>query len=422
MDEKERIAYRKKRQRKRHRKKAGKIILIILAVAVLASAAFLVISKLCNPDFEIKSIIPEDKAQQVVQFVKEDILKQTTTTQPTTKPTTTRPPNYDYVDFSDFAFDTSLMGNQVGNILNNTQGAVTFSAAYIYYSIESDGIYRFEPNEESNAQVRIKNYNLKYLNVLGDYIYYVDTDSHKLMRSKNNGGDDKELADNISLAYLYNDKIYFIGTDNSVGFVTTQNFEKTVLYTVPNDKKLGFVGISLSRIFFTQYDSASQKYDYITVSLTDKNDRQYFMNTSVSDNIVNMQLEGGYFYYYQKQTDNSFNLIRQKFGSDQKVTLLKGCSLTDYPVIYANKLYYTELNGSTLQAKELNMNSGDTKVMVNMGGADNTGTAGVGYGYQYIYIFGKPSSGSEVKYRGSCIYTSSSYHNTLAFSDGAWHY
>lgn len=422
MDEKERIAYRKKRQRKRHRKKAGKVILIIIAIAVLAAAAFLITFKLCNPDFEIKSIIPEDKAQQVVQFVKEDILKQTTTTQPTAKPTTTRPPNYDYVDFSDFAFDTSLMGNQVGNILNNTQGAVTFSSAYVYYSIDSDGIYRFEPNEESNAQVKVKNYNFKYLNVLGDYIYYVDTDSHKLIRSKNNGGDDKELADNISLAYLYNDKIYFIGTDNSVGFITTSDFEKTVLYTAPNDKKLGFVGISLSRIFFTQYDSATQKYDYITVSLTDKNDRQYFMNTSASNNIVNMQLEGGYFYYYQKQADNSFNLIRQKFGSDQKVTLLKGCSLTDYPVIYANKLYYTELSGSTLQAKELNMNSGDIKVMVNMGGADDTCTAGVGYGYQYIYIFGRPSLGSEVKYRGSCIYTSSSYHNTLAFSDGAWHY
>lgn len=422
MDDNERLAYRKKRQRKRRRKKAGKTILFIIAVAVLMVAAFLITSKLCNPDFEIKSIIPQDKVQQAVQFVKEDILNQTTTTQPTTKPTTTRPPNYDYVAFSDFAFDTALMGNQVGNILNNTQGAVTFSSAYIYFSIDADGIYRFEPNEESNAQVRVKNYNFKYLNVLGDYIYYVDTESHKLIRSKNNGGEDKEIADNISLAYLYSDKIYYIGTDNSVGFITTKDFEKTVLYTAPNDKELGFVGISLSRIFFTQYDPAAGKYDYITVSLNDKNDRQYFMNTSTADNIVHMQLECGYFYYYQKQTDGSFNLIRQKFGSDKKVALLKGCSMTDYPVIYANKLYYTELSGSTLQAKELNMNSGDTKVMVNLGGADKNAAAGVGFGYQYIYIFGRPSSGAEMKYRGSCIYTSSSYDNTIAFSDGSWHY
>lgn len=423
MDDKERSRQRKKRNKNKKKKKAGKVFLIAVSIIVLAVSAFFITLKVCNPAFEIKSLISQDKAEQVVRFVKEDIFNQTTTTtMPTTKPTTTRPPNYDYAEFSDFAFDTSLQGNQIGNLLNQTHGAVTFSSAYDYYSIAGDGIYRFEPNDESNAKVRNGRLNASYLNVLGDFIYYVDTDSHKLMRSRNIGGDDTVVSENISFAYLYNDKIYVIGTDNTVGYITIGDFQKTVLYTANQNKKLSFVGISLSRIFFTQYDDTTKKYEYITVSTSDKSDRQFFRDETTQGEIVNLELEGGYFYYYEKQNNGSYNLIRQKFGSEKTVTLLKGCSLTDYPVIYANRLYYTALNNGYLQARELNMNSMETKTMVNMGKADNTATAGVGFGYQYIFLFGKPSSAASNEYRGSNIYTSSSTQNTIAFHNGAWHY
>ena len=424
MNDKERTDYRKKRQRQRRRKKAQKVILTVIGIAVLAAAAFLITMKICDPNFKINSIIPQEKAQQAVQFVKEDILKQTTTTTaPTTKPTTTRPPNYDYEDFGDFAFNTAFQGNQVGNILNNTKGAVTFSAAYIYYSIDGEGIYRFEPNNETNAQVMVNNRNYKYLNVLGDYIYFVDTDSHKLIRAKSNGGgDSRDVAENISIAYLYNDKIYFIGTDNTVGYITTGDLQKTILYTAGTGKRLNFVGISLSRIFFTQYDDTTKKYSYITVSINDRNDRQYFHDDTDGDRIVNMQMEAGYFYYYEKQTDGEYNLIRRKFGSEKTVTLLKGCSMTDYPVIYSNRLYYTEQDNTMLRAKELNMNSMESKVMLSMGGADSTAQAGVGFGYQYIFLFGKASANESTRYLGSNIYTSSSNENRISYSNGSWHY
>lgn len=423
MDEKERIKQRKKRQRKKRRKKARKTFLIIVSILVVSAAAFLITMKLCNPDFKIKSIIPEDKAQEVVQFVKEDILKQTTTTtEPTTRPTTTRPPNYDYVEFDDFAFDTSLQGNQIGNLLNKTKGAVTFSASYVYYSIQGKGIYRFEPNEESNAPVRVNDLNINCLNVLGDYIYYILTDTHTLARSRVMGGDSKGIAENIDFVYLYNDKLYYVGTDNTVGFIDTDTLEKRVLYTGSASKKITFVGVSLSRVFFTQYDEASNKYQYITVSISNNGDRQYFHDDTMGTQLVNMQLEGGYFYYYLRQSDGSYNLIRQKFGSEKTVTIVENTALTDYPVIYENRLYYSELNGSTLRAVELNMNSMSTKIMLGISGADSTASAGVGFGYQYIYIFGKPTANDEMKYSGSCIYTSSSNHNRIDFYDGAWHY
>lgn len=428
MDEQERQKLRKKRQRARKRKRARKRFLIFLTILIVALAAFVITVKICNPDFDFSTLLPNEKAQQVVKFVNEDILGKTTTTEPqtTTEPTTTQPTtkaaDYDYVEFSDFAFDTSLQGNQLGNLLNKTNGAVTYSSSYIYYSIPNKGIYRFEPNEEKNKKVKADNYNFKYLNILGDYIYFVDTDSNTLNRCQIGGGDILKVSDNVSFAYLYNDRVYFIGADNTVGYIDTENFEKTVLFTGQADKTISFAGISLSRIFFVQHDNVADYSEYITVSLTDSNDRQYFRDDTLGDDIINLQLECGFMYYYQKQADGTYNLCRQKFGSENIVTLAEGCNATDYPVIYSNRLYYTSLDGSKMQALELNMNSMSTSVMVSVSDTDTSGTMAVGYGYQYVFLTGTRSNGGEEVFAGSCIYTSSSRDNTLIFSDGKLKY
>lgn len=421
MDEKEKEKIRKKRKRAERRKQAGKNFLIFISILVLAVAAFLITMKLCDPDFKISSLFPEEKAQQVVSFVKEDILKQTTTTTTTTttkRPTTTKPKNYDYTSFDDFAFDTSLQGNQVGNLLNKSKGMVTYSSSYIYYSIAGKGLYRFEPNSEANKELVVNNYNFTCLNVLGDYIYMVDTDSHKLKKAQIVGGDTVNLADGIAFAYLYNDKFYYIGTDNTVGVINIDGDGRAVLYQAEAGKRVRFVGISLSRVFFTVYDEVSKYYEYITVDIHDKSDRRYFMNDSKNNDIINVQLECGYFYFYQRQDDNSYNLCRQKFGSEKIVTLAERCSVKDYPVVYANRLYYTAVKNNVVQARELNMNTMVDKLMLYITNPTDKNAIGVGYGYQYVYLFGS----SQGLYKGSCIYTSSSRDNTLTFKNGNWSY
>lgn len=428
MDEKTRVKERQKRLKAKKRKKARKNFLIFIAIIILALAAFFITVKICDPDFDFSVFIPNDKVEQVVAFVQEDVLGKTTTSQlttasTTTKPSTTqKPSNYDYVEFDEFAFDTSLQGNQLGNLLNKTSGAVTYSSSYIYYSIPKKGIYRFEPNSETNSKVNVKEYNFKYLNVLGDYIYMVDTKTNKLKKSQVVGGDMVNVADDISFAYLYNDKIYFVGTDNTIGYINTSDLSKTVLYTAPADKKVAFVGISLSRVFFTQYDKVADYYEYITVSIDNKNDKRYFMDDVKGDKIIKLQLECGYFYYYEKQDDDAYNLCRRKFGSGKSVTLLEKCSVTDYPVIYSNRVYYTDKDKNKMLAKELNMNSNDTKTMLSVSNADSSGTLGVGYGYQYVFLFGSKKSDGDNIYRGSCIYTSSSSDNTISFKNGKWSY
>lgn len=420
MDDKQRVAQRVKRQKSKKRRKAGKAFLLVLSILVLAVSAFFITVKIFEPDFEIKSILPKEKIQQAVNFVKEDVFKQTTA-----KPlpsATEKPELYDYEQFSDFAFNTALQGNQVGNLLNKTQGSVTYSSSHIFYSIDGDGIYSFEPVDEINSKVNVNKLNLKYLNVLGDYIYFVDTSSNMLKRCAQKGGDEKVIAENIRFAYVYNDKIYYIGTDNTIGYINVSDFQKKELYSAVSSNEINFVGISLSRIFFTQCDKNTNKCEYITVSLSNKNDKKFFMDSSNNGEIFNVSMEGGYLYYYQIRDDATIDLIRQKFGSEKKVILLEDCTLTDYPVVYNNRLYYTGYDGGKISACELNMNSMDKKVMVSMYDADKSSTAGVGYGYYYVFLFGKPTSSSAVQYRGSSIYTSSSDKNTLKFSGGGWKY
>ena len=429
MSEKERAKQRAKRARARRRKKFFKTVLVIIGIIAVGFSAFAITIKISNPDYDLKEFIPKiptEKFEQISSFIEEDILGKTTTTtttetSTTQKPTTTKRQNYDYSEFDDFAFDTSLQGNQLGNLLNKTNGRVTYSSSYIYYSIDSKGIYRFEPNNETNSKVLVKKYNFKCLNVLGDYIYFVDTENNRLKRAAVSGGDAIKVCDDIDFAYLYNDKVYFVGTDNSVGYINTDGFEKTVLYTAPADKEVSFAGISLSRLFIVQHDKVADYSEYITVSLKDKTKR-YFRDDTKGDEIINLQLEGGYFYYYEKQDDGSYNLIRQKFGSEKTVTLLENCNVTDYPVVYANRLYYTREKKNQIYAMELNMNSMAKKTMLSTDFDDDTNTIGVGYGYQYVFLFGRASESEYMKYRGSCIYTSSSTDNTIKFKNGKWYY
>ena len=151
MTEEERQKMRKKRQRARKRKKVRKKFLLTIVLIIILLAVFVTTIKIVNPTFDLSAYFPEGKAQQAVKLVDEKVFKNTTTTttQPTTekvtttKPLATKKADYDYDDFSVFAFDTSLQGNQIGNLLGKTQGAVTYSSSYIYYSVPNEGIFRF---------------------------------------------------------------------------------------------------------------------------------------------------------------------------------------------------------------------------------------------------------------------------------------
>ena len=207
--EKERLRRRKQNQRRARTKR----FFMVLGVLVVALAAFLITVKICKPDFDFSLLVP-DKA---VTFVQENVLGHTTTaptTQAPTAPPTTEKPTYaDYKDASAFAFDTSKQGSQVGNILNKTHGAVTFNGAYIYFAAPGQGIYRFAPSEETTTKVKgVKN--ACCLNIMGDFLYYIDKGSKKLQKLSVSGGDAVTLLPDARWAYGYNDRLFCLTGDS----------------------------------------------------------------------------------------------------------------------------------------------------------------------------------------------------------------
>lgn len=412
--EKERLRRRKQNQRRARTKR----FFMVLGVLVVALAAFLITVKICKPDFDFSLLVP-DKA---VTFVQENVLGRTTTaptTQAPTAPPTTEKPTYaDYKDASAFAFDTSKQGSQVGNILNKTQGAVTFNGAYIYFAAPGQGIYRFAPAEETTTKVKgVKN--ACCLNIMGDFLYYIDKDSKKLQKLSVSGGDAVTLLPDARRAYGYNDRLFCLTGDSL--YTVTAAGDKTLLYTAGADKKLALVGISLTDVYFTETDNLTGEVEYLTVGQTGGNST-HFRAATEKDEVRSMALENGYFYYYQRRSENKYDLVRQKFGSQKTVTLLEHVRFTDYPVVYGNRLYYTDYKSGAAQAMELNMNSGAKKVMLTASGADKSGTVAVACGYQYIFLIGKKTESGGSVYRASCIYTSASADNTMDFRSGKWSY
>lgn len=411
----------KKQQRgKRKRRKVLKGILMTVGVIIVALAAFIITVKLCKPDFDFTVLIP----QSAVSFIKEDVLKQTepqteSQTVSTTKKETTTVDYADYLPFSEFEFDTSKQGSQVGNILNKTNGAITFNASYIFFSVKGSGIYRFTPSEETTSKLKGSADNSSSLNIMEDFLYYVDESNNTLKKVSVSGGDSKTIAKDIKQAYGYNGELFCITSENALVLVSADGSSQTTLYSAGADKELSFVGISLSRVYFTIYDEYEKEVLYVTVDKSG-GDRQYFRKPSSKGDIVSMQLENGFFYYYEMTDDGSYNLVRKKFGSEKEVTLLKKVSSTDYPVIYANRLYYTDFDKGSCYAMELNMNSDKKKKMLSVSDADKSGTLAVGCGYQYIFLIGTKSESGEKAYRASCIYTSSSADNMMDFKNGKW--
>ena len=242
----------------------------------------------------------------------------------------------------------------MGNILNKTHGAVTFNGAYIYFAAPGQGIYRFAPTEETTTKVKgVKN--ACCLNIMGDFLYYIDKDSKKLQKLSVSGGDAVTLLSDARRAYGYNDRLFCLTGDSL--YTVTAAGDKTLLYTAGADKKLALVGISLTDVYFTETDNLTGEVEYLTVGQTGGNST-HFRAPTEKDEVRSMALENGYFYYYQRRSEDKYDLVRQKFGSQKTVTLLEHVRSTDYPVVYGNRLYYTDYKSGAARAMELNMNSG----------------------------------------------------------------
>jgi hypothetical protein len=386
----------------------------LLVFIVIAVAVFLATVKVLNPNFNIENLV----GQKAVQFVNSEIIEKIenseSTTTTTTKPTTTA--MVDYLEFDEFEFDSGLQGGYVGNLLNG--GMVANDSSYIYHAVDGKGIYRFSPSSEQYTKLYASSDKIRCINNRGDFLYFVNADNNKLYKLQKGNTSAKEIASNVKFAYCYDSNVYFITTNNELCIMNVKELSPNVIYT-SNDDEMNFVGISLNRVFFTvtQYDGSIE---YLSVDNEGKQKPAEFRKSSDKDAIALMELENGFLYYYEQQDDGTYNLCRQKFGSENIVKLVENASVENYAEIASNRLYYTKYSNGKLKMKELNMNSNESKTLLSINKVKDSNTLKIYHGGEYDFVIGKKSEDGKKVYSASTVYSSST--NTMQFKNGKWSY
>lgn len=400
---------RAKRIKKKKRKKAKKIFLTVISLLIVCIAVFVITIKVMKPDYDFSKLIPGSVVSLVDREIKNVVPADDTSTSPTTQ--TTTKPMMNYIEFENFNFNTSKQGNYLGNLSGG--GKVGTDLTYIYYIVDGKGIYRLNPNTEDYALFYSSADTLGSINLRGDYIYFVNESTNELCKLQKGKKEPRTVAENVKFAYVYDSNVYFVTVDNSLCTMDVKTLTPVTVYHSA-DGELNFVGISLDRVFFTVTDSDGTV-NYLTIDNFAHKSYSYFRESTYPGEIVSLQIENGFMYYYQLQDDGTYDLCRQKYGSDKIITLIEDVTVTQPVVVDSNRLYYSELDDDTFRMKELNMNSGDTKTLLKVSGADRNNLPSIQHGWEYDFIIGAG------KYSASCVYTSST--NVMSLNDNKnWEY
>lgn len=402
--------------------KAKKTVLTIIGFIVIALAVFVITVKIIQPDYDFKGLIPK----KAVTFYDEKILGNTTTTEPTTQPTTvtttttTKAPDPQdaeakYMPIEEFKFNTGAQGNHMGNILSG--GKVATDASYVYHIVDGRGIYRFLPSTEEYARIYESKDILSSLNLRGEYLYFVNNKNSVFYRMKKGSSKPEKIAEGVKTAYVYDKRIYYITTDNSVKTMRTDKLKEKELYTSADDVEL--IGISRHNIFFSVKD-ADKNVNYVTVDIKNETGEQYFRQPTNDDSLVAPVLENGFMYYFEKQDDLSYNLCRQKYGSEKVVTLVKNVTCLNPVIVDKNRLFYGELEEGRFKLMELNMNSKDIRTMLSVKGVSNENSLICQHGGEYDFIIGEKNEQGDKAYAASSQFTGSA--NIMRFKEGRWAY
>lgn len=405
---------RKKKKRKKKKGGFGKVLLVIIALLVILIAGGLVFVKYIFTDFYFSEVLPN---KEVADFVDENIIGRTTTTTTQPRETTTEPTTLSqvsYLDHSDFEFEASKKGGMIGNLLNG--GKVEKDNGIVYHIVDGRGIYKFLPDSESYACVYKSSDILSSFNIRGDYFYFVNESDNSLYKITMTGKNLAKVAENVKLAYIYDTTAYCLSTNNEVLAVNTQDFTYKVLYSGYGDK-VNLIGISLDRVFFTSEDMSGNVAYFCVLSTGGEEER--FRPDSKNGEIASMTMESGFMYYYEKQSDGKYNIIRQKYGSQKTVTLVEGVSLCKPVVVDQNRMFYADLDGDKFKMFEFNMNSEATKMMLYSGNVTAGDDVSIQHGGEYDFIIGERSNGDKI-YRASSNLTGSS--NVMTFGNGKWSY
>ena len=181
-------------------------------------------------------------------------------------------------------------GNTYGNLRN--KGLVASKGSQIYYVAfdegNVDGIYKAKKNGKGKAEKISSEYGY-YLNISGNYIYYVSEENSQLIKEKLNGEKNQVIAENVSsepIVVVDNWIYYFEGTNlykiKTNGKIRTQlsnkaieNYQvvgKEIYYSYESNGKYVIAKMNLSGKDITKIDEEAGREFFV------KGNKIYFIN------------------------------------------------------------------------------------------------------------------------------------------------
>lgn len=181
-------------------------------------------------------------------------------------------------------------GNTYGNLRN--KGLVASKGSQIYYVAfdegNVDGIYKANKNGKGKVEKISSEYGY-YLNISGNYIYYVSEENSQLIKSKLNGEKNQVIAENVSSApiVVVNNWIYYFEGTNLYKIKTNgknrtqlsnkaiENYQvvgKEIYYSYESNGKYVIAKMNLSGRDITKIDEEAGREFFV------KGNKIYFIN------------------------------------------------------------------------------------------------------------------------------------------------
>lgn len=271
-------------------------------------------------------------------------------------------------------FSSSMESMYFGN------GLVAESGGYIY-SIVGPGRFFKTKSGEANMQRYLTNemqegYTYAYLNVIGDWIYYLNKTTNTLCKVKTDRTGQKSIGGNVTKYIIYKGLIYFISSDDFS--ICKMELDGSQRRTIVDGSKNHITDMIIDNglIYFNK---GSEHYRfYVTIDGSDLQKTDLPTNSFISQNWA---------YYTEYDKNAKINILyRQNIKNQSKETLV-GSGVSIYTK-QSNYIYYIPTNSHEsfeYSVYELNL---DTKVSRQIMKTTVAGLSYINCTQNYIFISG----------------------------------
>lgn len=272
--------------------------------------------------------------------------------------------------------------NTVGNTPTNLKfsGTMSVQEEYIYYRVHQKGLYRMKTDFSDNTRISEDiTYNL---NVVGDWIYYVDSITYQVFKMKLDGTDKTLVLDKkVSGLQVHNGYFYYLGMD-SANKLYRSNLEGQEEVLLSSNYVARFY-IQNNKLYYT---IANIDHRLVTINLDGTNAETFGYNSTTKTHLkyYSFEVDGQGNAYFINNYGTSYIIskspISNYFASSSVPTLVSSKTFdfftTNDSVIYRNfsdneNWYIANINGT-----------GHTRLL-----SDNKYYITLGYHQEWLYMY-----------------------------------